>query len=169
MDPFLPIALTFGMIVAASQQAAVIEQYAARARQGQTAVAQPVWEAPPVAYVSVPPVPAPVPGWVAGATVGSQVGALVGAANPVTHCGRRACGAGLDPRPVVAGAVIGGLIGHAASQPPVVMAHAPSLAPPRHGNSAASRAFQDHWQNFMQPSVSRSADGAPTPAPGWWR
>ena len=45
---------------------------------------------------------------------------------------------------------------------------APLAPAPRH-SPAASRAFQDHWQNFMQPSVSRSAEPAAISAPGWGR
>lgn len=147
MDPFAAFALTFGMIVAASQQAAIMEQYAAHGRQ---------------AY-AVAPAPPPVPGWVQGAAVGSQVGAMASAANPVVHCRGRACGVGFDPRPVIAGAVIGGLIGHAASMPPPV-AYIPAAAPAEPAStrdSASSREFTDHWQRFMQPAVGRSARPAP--------
>ena len=61
MDPLLPFALTFGMVIAASQQAAVMEQYAARARHPQASVAQPTWCPPPAvdcpAAAAVPVVP----------------------------------------------------------------------------------------------------------------
>lgn len=168
MDPFAAFALTVGMVIAASQQAAVMEQYAARARYAQAAAAPPAWEPAPVAYAPLAPVPPPVPGWAAGAAVGSQVGALVSASNPVVRCGGRACGAGLDPRPVVAGAVIGAVIGQAASYPPAVVAQAAGpAAPAPRGDPAATRAFQDHWQSFMQPSVSRSSGSMPVP--GWGR
>lgn len=149
MDPFVPLALTFGMIVAASQQAAIMEQYAAYGRQAH----------------AVAPAAPPVPGWVQGAAVGSQVGAMASAANPLVHCRGRACGVGFDPRPVIAGAVIGGLIGHAASTtPPVAYADADAAAsaePPSTRSSASSREFTDHWQRFMQPSVGRSARPVP--------
>ena len=58
MDPLLPFALTLGMVIAASQQATVMEQYAARARHSQAVVAQPAWEYPPLAYYPAPPAPA---------------------------------------------------------------------------------------------------------------
>lgn len=46
---------------------------------------------------------------------------------------------------------------------PVAPAAAPRSSP------AASRAFQDHWQNFMQPSVRRPAGAPPASVPGWGR
>jgi len=170
MDPFAIFALTVGMAIAASQQAAVMEQYAARGRYAQPVVAQPAWEPAPVAYVPVAPAPAPVPGWVAGAAVGSQVGALVSASNPIVRCRGRACGMGFDPRPVVAGAVIGGLIGHAATTPPPAVALAAvEAAPVARRSPSASREFTDHWQNFMEPSVSRAAAPRVQPVPAWGR
>jgi len=170
MDPFAAFALTFGMIAAASHQAAVMEDYA-RARHAPMVVAQPAWEPAPLAYyVPVASVPPPVPGWAAGAAVGAQVGALASAANPVLRCGGRACGVGFDPAPVLAGAVIGGLIGHAASTPPVVAAVPPSPPPaaPRR-SSADSREFTRHWQEFMQPAVPRSAEHPASRTGGWGR
>jgi len=122
-----------------------------------------------VAYVPVALAPAPMPGWIAGAAVGSQVGALVSASNPVTRCGGRACGVGFDPRPVVAGALIGGLIGHAATTPAAAVRAPVEVAPMARRSSSASREFTDHWQNFMQPSVGRSAEPAAISAPGWGR
>lgn len=58
MDPFVPVALTFGMLVAASQQAAIMEQYAARARYAPPAVVQPAW-ADSSAPMALCPCPAP--------------------------------------------------------------------------------------------------------------
>ncbi len=103
MDPLLPFALTLGMVIAASQQAAVMEQYAARARHPQAVVAQPAWEQPPLTYFPPPPAPA------------------------------------LAEVPMSA-------------QP----------APAARKDSSASQAFTAHWQNFMQPSISR-------PAPPAWQ
>lgn len=151
MDPFAIFALTFGMAIAASHQAAIMEHHAARAQYPYQAMALPAWESAPLAY----PPPAPVPGWLAGAHLGSQVGALASASNPVIRCRGRGCGVGFDPRPIVAGAVIGGLVGHAASQPPAIVVQAAEPPPAPRSNPWASRAFQDHWQNFMQPSASR--------------
>lgn len=166
MDPFAIFALTFGMAIAASQQAAVMEQYAAHARYAQV-VAQPAWGPAPLAYVPVAPAPTPVPGWVAGAAVGSQVGARVSASNPVIRCGGRACGVSFDPRPVVAGAVIGGLIGHAATTPPAAVRAPVEVTPMARRSSSASREFTDHWQNFMEPSVNRAAAPRAQSMPGW--
>lgn len=163
MDPFVPLALTFGMIVAASQQAAIMEQYAAHSRHARAATEPaPAWGQVPIVSVPVATAPPPVPGWVAGAAVGSQIGALASAGNPVVHCRGRACGVGFDPRPVIAGAVIGGLLGHAASTPPPLAYVAPAAPaePPSTQGSASSREFTDHWQRFMQPSVSRAAGPA---------
>ena len=162
MDPFAVFALTVGMVIAASQQAAVMEQYAARARAVQPQITQPMAEALPVAYALATPAAPPVPGWIPGAAVGAQIGALASAANPVVRCGGRACGVGYDPRPVIAGALIGGLIGQVASTPPPVV-HAQVLeAQPiaSRRSHASTREFTDHWQAFMQPSVSRSAEPA---------
>lgn len=158
MDPFAVFALTVGMVITASQQAMVMEQYAARAA-AQPQLAHAVPEAPPVAYVAAAPYPAPIPGWVAGASVGAQIGALASAASPVVNCRGRACGVGYDSRPVIAGALIGGLVGHAASAPPaVVYARVPEPQPvARRGASGSSREFTDHWQAFMQPSAGRRA------------
>lgn len=155
MDPFAVFALTVGMVIAASQQAMVMEQYAARAAQPPFAQAAP--DTPPVAYVAAAPYAAPVPGWIAGAAVGSQIGAMASAANPVLRCSGRACGVGYDARPVIAGAIIGGLAGHAASTPPPVV-HARAPEPQTiagRGSHASSREFTDHWQAFMQPSAGK--------------
>lgn len=155
MDPFAAFALTIGMVIAASHQAAVMEQYAARAPAVHARMVQAQPDSYPVAYVAGAPVAAPVPGWVAGAAVGSQIGALASAANPVVRCGGRACGIGYDAAPVIAGAVIGGLIGHAATTPPPVVYARPAEPPPiaSGASSAAARQFTDHWQAFMQPSA----------------
>ena len=158
MDPFAVFALTVGMVIAASQQAAVMEQYAAHARAVQPQIAQPVAEAFPVAYAVATPSAPPVPGWIPGAAVGAQIGALASAANPVVRCGGgRACGVGYDPRPVIAGAMIGGLIGQAASTPPPIVYAQVLQAQPiaNRGNRASTREFTDHWQAFMQPSVGK--------------
>jgi len=63
---------------------------------------------------------APAPGWAAGVNAGALVGAHFSAMNPMIRChgGRSfACGARLDPRPMFAAALIGGLIGNALSFP----------------------------------------------------
>lgn len=168
MDPFAAFALTFGMMIAASQQAAVMEQYAARTRYAYPVATEPAWENAPVAYVPAAAAPAPIPGWVAGAAVGTQVGALVSASNPTLRCRGRACGAGYDPVPVIAGAVIGGLVGHAATTPPPVRVPI-EVTPAARRSSSSSREFTDHWQDFMQPSVSRSAAPSVQSVPGWGR
>ena len=156
MDPLAVFALGVATIAAANH-ATVMQQYAASAQYAYAAPAPPAWETAPVAYVPVAPAPAPFPGWVAGADVGAHIGALAAASSPTIRCRGRACGVGYDPRPVIAGAVIGGLIGQAASMPPprvaygTAIATAPAPAPAPRGDPAASRAFVDHWQNFMEP------------------
>lgn len=63
---------------------------------------------------------APAPGWVAGAGAGALLGAQVSAMNPMVRCfgGRSfSCGLRFDPRPMFAGALIGGMIGQALSFP----------------------------------------------------
>ena len=96
MDPFVPVAMTFGMLVAASQQAAIMEHYAARARYAPPAVVQPAWIPADAAAVQCPCAPSP---------------AVVAA------------------------------------------------------RTQASSAYIAHWQDFMQPSVSR---GGGLGTPGNW-
>lgn len=165
MDALSLFALSFATIVAASN-ASLAQHYAAQAQYSDPAVGQPAWEAVPAAYPPVATHAAPVPGWIAGAAVGSHVGAMVSASNPMIHCGRRACGVGYDPRPVIAGAVIGGLVGHAATMPPAFHALPADLAPARRSSVSSSDSIADHWQNFMEPSVSRSAQRSPLPGFG---
>ena len=158
MDALSLFVLSFAAIVAANN-AALTQHYAAQAQYSYPAAGQPAWEAVPAAYPPVPPYPAP--GWIAGAAVGSHVGAMVSASNPMIHCGRRACGVGYDPRPLIAGAVIGGLVGHAASTPPAFHALPADLAPARRSSASSSDSIANTWQNFMEPSVGRSGERSP--------
>jgi len=123
------------------------------------------WASAPSAYY---PGVLAAPGWVTGAGIGSLFGAMVSASNPVVRCAGLRCVGGFDPRPVLLGAVIGGLIGHAESQPrplPMVMAPAwrgapsggwvaesPATAAPRTAPSdaAATAWFFEHWQRFPE-------------------
>ena len=162
MDALFLFALSFATIVVANN-AALAQHYAAHAQYAYPVEGQLAWEAVPAAYPPLTPHPAPVPGWIAGAAVGSHVGAMVSASNPMIQCGRRACSVGYDPRPVIAGALIGGLIGHAASMPPAYQALPADVAPPRRSSASSSDSIVDHWQNFMEPSVSRSAERSPLP------
>lgn len=91
MDPLAVFALSF-MTIAAANNAAVMQHYAASAQYAYPAYAQPGWGAPPALYV---PGVAPVQ----------------------------------PSRPAF----------------PVEMAPTPK------GNSAASREFVEHWQNFIEP------------------
>ena len=70
MDPFVPVALTFGMLVAASQQAMLMEQYAARARYATPVAVQPVWVPADAGAVQCPCPPSPAV--VAARTQGSS-------------------------------------------------------------------------------------------------
>lgn len=86
----------------------------------------------------------PGSGWAPGAMIGAGVGALAG---------------GGHAAPAVAGALIGGSIGYAATTPPVyaapvVYAPPPYAAPPRSRSAPAgsSDAFIANWMNFMQPA-----------------
>jgi hypothetical protein len=153
----------------AANNATVMEryygQYGYPAQYAQPVAVQSGWETPPAVYVPVAPARASVPGWVAGADVGSHVGAMVSASGPMIRCGGRTCAMGYDPRPVIAGALIGGLIGHAAATPPVPPTYRANVAPVPRSSSSSSREFVEHWQNFMDPSVSRST--APLPGFGF--
>lgn len=156
MDPLLPFALTLGMIIAASEQAAIMERYAAHAHEARPMMVPPATELAPVPLAAAP-APAPMPGWVAGAALGSQVGAALSAANPVVRCRGRRCDAGLDPAPIVAGAVIGGIVGQATSARVVHAAPGPAVEEPRHRSATSSLDFTRHWQEFMQPSGRRES------------
>ena len=123
------------------------------------------------------------PGWAAGAGAGALLGAQVSAMNPVIRCyGGRSftCGPRFDPRPMFAGALIGGVIGHALSFPheyaPVpyygaAYSGAPGASWASEGSSepprrAASRApsIADDWthigevqrEGFSRPAAGRS-------------
>ena len=167
MEAFALFALTLGAI--AANNAAVVEHYYGHygypAQYAQSVAVQPGWETPPAVYVPVAPARAAVPGWVAGAEVGSHVGAMVSASRPMIRCGGRACATGYDPRPVIAGALIGGLIGYAASTPPALPTYWAEVASVPRSSASSSREFVEHWQNFMDPSVSRST--APLPGFGF--
>jgi hypothetical protein len=41
------------------------------------------------------------------------------------------------------------------------------VTPMARRSSSASREFTDHWQNFMEPSVSRAAAPQAPSVPGW--
>jgi hypothetical protein len=91
----------------------------------------------PYAYYAVPP----GSGWVPGAALGAGIGALSG------HGG-----------PLVAGALIGGAIGHAATTPPAAWVSAapyPEPVAPPARSSASTQAFVEHWQRFMEPAGRR--------------
>lgn len=132
----------------------------------------------PVAYYPVAPA---APGWVTGAAVGSLAGAMASASNPLIRCAGLRCFGGFDPRAVLVGALLGGIIGHVATTPHVVAAGpayipprfipefagasgyplAPAAAPPAGTSAGASAAaFTDRWQQFAAPSAGSSAAGA---------
>jgi hypothetical protein len=148
------------------------------------------WAAAPLAYY--PAVPA-APGWVTGAGIGSLFGAMLSASNPVVRCAGLRCVGGFDPRPVLLGALIGGLIGHAESQPRMLpMTAAPgwrgappawssaesaatpaAVAPAAPSDAAASTWFFEHWHRFASPQASGSSaagdSGAPSFIERWQR
>lgn len=136
-------------------------------------------------YGGVPPVyvvqqPA-VPGWAAGAMIGSRVGMAASLSNPVIRCAGRMCTGGYNPGPVLAGALLGGLIGQvvsAATAPPPGVAYLPLGAvpvpapavlyaaapaptvPAGAAASAQASAFTDHWQRFAAPAAGEAAGGS---------
>lgn len=128
MEALLLFALTFGTMAAAHDAAL------AQRRAAHVYYAPPVAERhPPVAYVpAVSPAPA----------LGAVSGALI------------AAGAGA---PALFGAAMGGLIGHAASLPPVIAAHPTQETPLARGSSASATAFIAGWQDFLQPSAAVTA------------
>lgn len=84
-------------------------------------------------------------GWAPGAAIGAGVGALAGGGGPA-----------------LAGALIGGTIGHAATTPVYVApaayappAHAPAPSRASAASSASTEAFIANWMGFMQPSARR--------------
>jgi len=108
----------------------------------------------------------PSPQWIApppfalGMASGAQIGAHVSAANPTIRCfGRRSfgCSAHFDPRPIFAGALIGGLLGALSTpryyQPPSTH----PLGSPQHTsdpplvNSNHGAWIADNWQQFGDP------------------
>lgn len=110
---------------------------------------------PPMPWTAVSPPP-----FALGMASGAQFGARVSAANPAIRCiGRRpfSCGAHFDPRPILAGALIGGLLG-ALSTPvyygvPFVpqtgsLQHTPE---PHPMNSSHGAWTADAWQQFGNP------------------
>jgi hypothetical protein len=117
------------------------------------------WAAAPLAYT---PGVLAAPGWVTGAGIGSLFGAMAG---------------GLDPRPVLLGGLIGGLIGHAESyRPSVPVIAAPAwrgahpawapatspsataaAAPAAPSDAAASAWFFEHWHRFAAPRGNGAA------------
>jgi hypothetical protein len=120
---------------------------------------------------------APIPWHVAsappialGMISGAQFGAQVSAANPTFRCigrGSFSCGAHFDPRPILAGALIGGLLS-ALSTP--VYYHAPfvphtgslqHIPGPPPVNSSQGAWIADAWQQFGNPrsdSIENNSD-----------
>jgi hypothetical protein len=98
---------------------------------------------PPAAGVAYYPAAYPASAWPAGAAIGAMAGALAGA----------------GPGPMVAGALLGGLIGHAATAPYVVPA-TPAYPPqPVAAGGVGGRAFVETWQQFAAPSGAAGAAG----------
>ncbi|MGH8674944.1 MAG: hypothetical protein ACREVG_11605 [Burkholderiales bacterium] len=121
---------------------------------GQTVMyAQPHWAA------------AAPPPWALGAASGAQFGAQVSAMNPAIRCrGGRSftCGAHFDPRPVFAGALLGGVI--AALSAPVYydapFAGAPEArwlqrdrSEPSPNSTGRAPSIADGWQQFGAPNA----------------
>ena len=87
----------------------------------------------------------PVSAWPAGAAIGSIVGAAASGGNPAS---------------IFAGALLGGVIGHAATAPYVVPA-APAYPPQPAAAAGGSggRAFAENWQQFAAPPGAAGASG----------
>jgi len=116
---------------------------------------------------------APPPPFLLGIASGAQFGGQVSAANPTLLCfgrGSFGCGAHFDPRPIFAGALIGGLLG-ALSTPSYYPAplgpHTGSLqhtSNPYPPDSSHGAWIADNWQHFGGPrpdSAQRSgAEGS---------
>jgi hypothetical protein len=110
---------------------------------------------PPMPWTVVSPPP-----FALGVASGAQFGAQVSAANPTIRCigGRSlSCGAHFDPRPILAGALIGGLLG-ALSRPAyyhspfVPLAGSLQRTPePQLVNSGHGAWIADSWQPFGNP------------------
>ncbi len=111
-------------------------------------------------------------GFAAGAGAGALVGAMVSASHPIVRCsGGRSftCGAGLHPGPLLAGALIGGIIGHAVTTPPAFAPVAP-IAPygvhfvPEGAADTSQRSvsrgspFAQDWQRFFEADRERPAE-----------
>jgi len=125
------------------------------------------------APVALYPAAPAMPGWAAGATVGSLLGATVSASRPLFSCAGFRCAGGYGAAPILAGALIGGIIGHVASTPPlapvgVVYASWPA---PRFSDSsrfatvpatrdASAARFAEHWQQFASPPAGGSTAGS---------
>ena len=110
------------------------------------------------------------PPFALGMASGAQFGAKVSAMNPTIRCtGGRSfgCGAPFDSRPILAGALIGGLIG-ALSIPPYHEMPLYYEMPISRGASSAlqvsspmSTSFADSWQRFGNANPdSRTSNGA---------
>ncbi len=97
----------------------------------------------PSGGVAYYPAAYPASAWPAGAAIGAMAGALAGA----------------GPGPMVAGALLGGLIGHAATAPYVVPA-TPAYPPqPIAAGGVGGRAFVETWQQFAAPSGAAGTAG----------
>ena len=110
--------------------------------------------ADPSQWVAAPP-------FALGMASGAHFGAHVSAADPAIRCfGRRSfsCGAHFDPRPILAGALIGGLLGVLSTpaysyQPPLMH----PVGSPQHASDAAlvnsdhGARMADNWQQFGNP------------------
>ena len=108
---------------------------------------------PPRQWVAPPP-------FALGMASGAQFGAHVSAANPtIRHFGRQpfSHGAHFDPRPIVAGALIGGLLGALSApayyQPPSLptMGSLQLTSDPPLVNSNHGAWIADNWQQFGNP------------------
>ncbi len=143
-----PLALAVGMTLLSGHAAAQSSPY----------VGPPPYMGPtPGAYYPVAPA---APGWVTGAAVGSLAGAMVSTSNPIIRCAGLRCFGGFDPRPVLVGALLGGIIGHVATTPYVVPMTPAAAAPAVASRDASAAVFADRWQQFSAPSSGSSSAGA---------
>ena len=122
--------------------------------------------------IGYPPMPwtvVPASRFASGIASGAQFGAHVSAANPAIRCfgGRSfSCGARLDPRPIFAGALIGGLLGALSTPAYYHAAFAPrpgSLQPapdPRPVHSSHGAWIAENWQQFGNPLRSSIEDNS---------